>query len=539
MTVKRLVRALSTPVKIRVRGAQAELHGVDPGLVLPECLRFKDPQARYNPAFQRGDWDGQVDLFSGRTFPAGLSQRVIDFLTAKGETVELVEQQNAAEIDLSRLTPQYIDDPSKPGFALREHQMGGALAMLSSTRGVVKLPTGAGKTEVIAVVARYLWEELGWRTLVIAPKLGIANQTARRLEMYYGSDVAVGLFAEGRREIGPVIVATAQTMLGFKPHMRKGGKGRGSRMVPADPLLRDVLQEYEVLIFDECHRTSSESWFEIAMESGAVRRFGLSATPILKDDLRDARLVGATGPTIFDAKSVDLIEQGFAARPKIVMVMSSNASGPSLPLQLNIVKTRAGQLVQVRKPVPYAEAYKRAIVENDFHNRAVVRAVAWLVDKKRQTLVLCRLKAHFARLAELLDEAGIPFIAVWGATETSDRDHAKKAFAQRAIHVVLATTIWDEGEDIGSVEAIVMAEGVKVSTNSRQRIGRGMRPDSADVWCVDFVPTSHPKLMQHAYERALAYEGEGYEVRILDRWPGPKELDFGDELLPFLEWDGA
>ena len=530
-----IVRTTGAPIRIRVRGAMAELHGLDPGKVLPHCLSFKHPEARHSRAYREGDWDGMVSLFSGRAFPAGLSQRVIDWLVQHDLRVELVELRNREPIDLSRLTPTYMVDPTKPGFELREYQLGGARAMLENVRGIAKAPTGSGKTETMAIVARYFWEELGWRTLVIEPKLGVAIQTARRFALYYGSDVAVGLFAGGHRDIGPVIVATAQTMLGFKPRTRKGSKRAVGRIVQADPLLRDVVRQYEVLIFDECHRTSSETWFDLAMQSGARRRFGLSATPIIDEDLRDARLIGATGPVIFSVPTSDLIAQGYAARPKIVMVMHENASGPELPVRFETF-VRNGVRLQRRVTVPYAEAYEKAIVQNDTHNRAVIRAVAWLVEKKRQVIVLCRRKSHFLRLAELLEEAGIEFAAVWGATDVSDRDHAKRAFAQRRIPVALATTIWDEGEDIPSVEAIVLAEGVKVSTNSRQRVGRGMRPDSEDCWVVDFVPTGHPTLIEHAYRRALAYESEGYEVRVLDTWPAVGEQESG-ELLPFLSWD--
>lgn len=527
---------MSTPIRIRVYGAFAELHGIEPDQVFPECLQFKHPQARYSDAFRRGDWDGMVPLFSGRQFPAGLAQRVIDFLTERGQSVELFEAQSRESLDCSRLTPTYLNDPSKPDFALRPHQMDGIRAMLENVRGIVKAPTGSGKTEMMAAAARYFWEELNWRTLIVAPKLGVAVQTARRFDVYYRGDVRVGLLAEGRREVGPVTVATAQTLLGFKPRTQKGRKGRRARQLPPDPLIREIVKEYEVLMFDETHHASSESWYEVAMESGAYRRFGLSATPIIDEDLRDARLIGATGPLLYEARSTDMIAQGYAARPKIVMVMSEHASGPDLPVE-HTLTMQAGKVVKKRKYLPYKKAYELGLVRNEHHNRAIVRAVAWLVEKKRQTLVLCRRKEHFLRIAELLEAEGIEFISVWGATETNDRDHAKRAFAKRSVNVVLATTIWDEGEDVASIDAIVLGEGVKVSTNSRQRVGRGMRPDSKDVWVVDFVPVCHPKLMQHAYSRALTYEAEGYEVRILDRWPGPGELDFGDELLPFLKWD--
>lgn len=523
---------------IRIKGALAEISGIDVEQVLQSCLRYDHPQKKFNLAFQRGDWDGKVELFKGSSFPCGLVSRVVERLTDLGRDVRIIEEDDTKPVSTDRLTPQYIVDPAKPGFALRAHQLDAIRAVLQNPRGVIKSPTGSGKSEVMIAAARYFWEELGYRTLIIEPKRGLALQTAERAELYYQGDVKVGLLADGIRRVGPVTVATAQTLLNFKPRIRKGNKRNPSRMVPADPILKEVVREYEILMFDECHRASSESWYEIAMASSATRRYGFSATPLVSDDFRDARLIGAAGPIILNVNTVDLIEQGYAAKPKIVMVMSENASGPLLSSPVRPVKDSiTRQVVAHSNHIPYSEAYQRGIVENDAHNRAVVRAVAWLVERGRQTIVLSRRKAHFMRLAELMEDAGISFGSVWGATDSSDRDHVKRAFGERRIRVLLASTIFDEGEDLKSVEAIVLAEGVKVSTNSRQRVGRGMRPDSSDVWVVDFVPTCHPKLADHAYRRALAYEQEGYEVRVVEDWPSADDPDPGDSLLPFLDWE--
>ena len=519
-------------VRIRIRGSQAQLHGIEPGRVLPECLTFLHPQRWHNAAFRRKDWDGKVELFSGRIFPAGLAQRVAAYITEVfGEDVEIVEPREVEEVDLQYLTPQYIVDPRKPGFALRPHQLEAIEAVLTNMRGIIKSPTGSGKSEMVIAGARYLWEEFGHRSLIVEPKKGIARQMRERAQMYYEDDIQVGFLGEGCREVGPVTVATAQTLIGFRPRRRK------RRTIPADPVLREVVKSFEALWYDECHHSSSDSWYEIGLESHAVRRYGLSGTPLKDEDLFDAKLEGVTGPVIYEAAPDALIDQGFAAKPKIAMVMHEHASGPELPTEIRLVKNpRTGQSIQKKVALPYAKAYVQGVVENSHHNRAVVRSTEWLVDKGRQTIVLCRRKAHFLALAEMFEERGLDFLAVWGDTDNSDRDHAKRLFGDRKINVVLATTIWDEGEDVPNVEAIVLAEGVKTSTNSKQRIGRGMRADSEDVWVVDFVPLCHPKLISHALSRAKAYESEGYETTAVEEWPAPED-DSGDDLLPFERWE--
>jgi superfamily II DNA or RNA helicase len=134
----------------------------------------------------------------------------------------------------------------------------------------------------------------------------------------------------------------------------------------------------------------------------------------------------------------------------------------------------------------------------------------------------------------MLDKRGIAHHAVWGDTATEEREVAKAALRDKAVPVVLATTIWDEGEDIPSIDAIVLAEGVKSSTNALQRIGRGMRKGGDfEVWVVDFAPTCHATLRKHAAERCEAYESEGYSVRVVDEWDYENNAD---GILPFNDW---
>lgn len=300
------------------------------------------------------------------------------------------------------------------------------------------------------------------------------------------------------------------------------------------------------LISHNCHRASSDMWYDIAMNSAAVRRYGFSGTPIKDSEIDDMKLIGATGPIIFDVGATGLIEKGLAAKPKITMVMSKNASGPSIEaaveddyereaarLKEEHAKKKRATKKKAPEPRKYQLAYKRGIIHNDVHNRAVVRGAQWMVDRGRKTLLLCRYKEHFDILAQMLEADGTQFVGVWGQTDNSDRDHAKEAMGDGRVNLVLATGIWDEGEDIPGVNGIVLAEGVKATTNSRQRVGRGMRGDTEDVWVIDFVPTCDDTLQEHAAQRAEAWEGEGYEVIVWRDWP---EGD-SDLRLPFERWD--
>ncbi len=523
---------------INIKGAWAELYGA-PMEVLEDNLTCLDPKRFFNHAFRQKRWDGKVRLYDGNKFPAGLTDRVIAALNEDGHDVNVVRKQEKTVLDTDRIDKTFFTNLGpKQDQPLWEHQVEAVRQLLAYASGIVKIPTGGGKTACQALIARFLWEERGWRTLLVVPRKGLARQTAAMFNRLYDGDLEVGQCGDGVREVGVITVGTAQTLIKFMPQRRRNRKTKQIQIIPPDPALRQMVYEYEVLILDETHHASSETWYTIAMQSNALRRYGFSGTPLKKQEIADMRMTGATGPVVYTVHPKTLIALGIAAKPKVCIVASENASGPMLPSETTW-KTIRGRCRRVEKPLPYAEAYRLGVVENERHNGAVIRAVVWLVDHGKRTLVLCRHKEHWRTLNVLLEETGVEYLAIWGATETDERDRAKDLLDKGKIDVVLATTILDEGEDVPGIDAIVLAEGVKVQTNAIQRIGRGMRGKKGrlnEVWVVDFAPTCHPTLVNHAADRASAYDAEGHEVVVLDTWPKPGEEPDG-ELLPFKEWD--
>lgn len=523
---------------LTITGAWATLLG-GPADALEACLAIPDPKRFFNRAFKERRWDGKVRLFTGARFPAGLVAHVTAYLHREGYDVRLTEPRGNP-LDLTRLDGQYLGPIGPLRGDLWPHQLDAIRALLQADRGIVKVPTGGGKTEIIAACARYLWEERGWRSLIVVPRRGLCVQTRERLTGYFAGTPSVGQYGDGVHEPGEIVVATAQTLAAFLPRTRKA-HGRAA-YVPSDPDITRLVRTSHVLWLDEAHHASSTLWYSIALASQAVRRYGLSGTPLKNEDLPDLRLIGATGPVLYDMHASVLIDRGLAAQPKIALVQSVHASGPLLPKTwITRWDPKTQRMQRIAKPLPYRAAYTRAIVENRWHNTAVLKAVRWCVDRKRPTLVLCRTRAHWTALSALLRTA-LDFHAIWGATEMDVREEVKRQLGARQTLCVLATTIWDEGEDVPTIGAIVLAEGVKVPTNVLQRIGRGMRvkrTGANDVWVVDILPTCHERLLAHGQKRARIYATEGYETVTVTTWPDPDDREIRDDLLPFERWAEA
>ncbi|HEY1956948.1 MAG TPA: DEAD/DEAH box helicase family protein [Polyangiaceae bacterium] len=145
-------------------------------------------------------------------------------------------------------------------------------------RGVVVLPTGAGKTHV-AVMAI---EEKKRSALVVAPTLDLVRQWYDLLSATF--DCEVGVVGGGDYELRTLTVTTYDSA---HLYMERFGA------------------KFGIVVFDECHHLPSEAYATAARACLAPYRLGLTATPE-RTDGRDALLADLVGPTVYRRDIVEL-----------------------------------------------------------------------------------------------------------------------------------------------------------------------------------------------------------------------------------------
>ncbi len=138
-------------------------------------------------------------------------------------------------------------------------------------KGVVVLPTGAGKT----FLAHLAMEKAGCSTLVITPTLDLMQQWYSGL--LDGFDIDVGLIGGGYYEPKAVTVTTYDSAY---IHMERLGN------------------RYGLLVFDECHHLPGPSYASAAECSLAPFRLGLTATPE-REDGEERQYEWLIGPTVY------------------------------------------------------------------------------------------------------------------------------------------------------------------------------------------------------------------------------------------------
>ncbi|HRX71311.1 MAG TPA: DEAD/DEAH box helicase family protein [Candidatus Competibacteraceae bacterium] len=139
-------------------------------------------------------------------------------------------------------------------------------------RGVVVLPTGAGKT-LVGLLA------LSWARrdgLIMVPTLDLMHQWYALLRAAF-PDQEIGLIGGGYHEPQPLTIATYDSAA---RHVERLG------------------DRFGLLVFDEAHHLPSEFYRSIAEFSLAPYRLGLTATPE-RSDGRDADLLELIGPIVY------------------------------------------------------------------------------------------------------------------------------------------------------------------------------------------------------------------------------------------------
>jgi len=170
-----------------------------------------------------------------------------------------------------------LDAPAYPGLSsditLRDYQRRALEAWKKAgRRGIVVLPTGAGKT-VIAIKAI---EELEVPTLVVVPTLVLVDQWRSQLEEAFGVDV--GVIGGGRHIVKGLTVSTYD-----------------SASLRADRLGN----RFRLMVLDEVHHLPAPSYRRIGLMYLAPYRMGLTAT-LERDDGAHIVLQDLVGNRVYE-----------------------------------------------------------------------------------------------------------------------------------------------------------------------------------------------------------------------------------------------
>ena len=328
-------------------------------------------------------------------------------------------------------------------------------------RGVVVLPTGAGKTQLAMMAI----DDRRRSTLVVAPTLDLVRQWYDVLGATFG--VPIGVVGGGEHDVRPLTVTTYDSAYIHMEHL-------GSR--------------FGLVVFDECHHLPSPTYALSARLAIAPFRLGLTATPERADGL-DAALQNLVGPTVYrrdiselageylaeyDTERVEVelspeereehdaerqIYRDFVGMNGIVM-SSPRGFGEFVMRSARTADGRRGMKAYRRqRELAFAATAKLAYLEHLFSVHKSDRALVFTQDNAT---------AHLVSRTFL-----VPVIT--HQTKVTERSAILAGFAAGTYSAVVTSKVLNEGVDVPDANVAVVLSGSGSVREHVQRLGRILR----------------------------------------------------------------
>ena len=330
-------------------------------------------------------------------------------------------------------------------------------------RGVVVLPTGAGKTWVACLAI----DDKRRSTLVIAPTLDLVRQWYDVLRTTFG--VPVGLIGGGEYDVRSLTVSTYDSAHIHMEHL-------GNR--------------FGLVVFDECHHLPGPAYALAARACVAPFRLGLTATPERADG-RHSEFDELVGPIVYRKDIVDLsAEGGYLAPYDTVRLtvelgpedrrahdeargiyrdfLARNGIRMSSPSGWSDFVIRSARSDDGRRAMA---AYRR---QRDiaFAAPAKLDYVALLLDRHRDDRTLLFTQDN-ATAYEISRRFLVPIIT--HETRVRERSEILAGLADGGYGAVVTSKVLNEGVDIPDAAIAIVVSGSASVREHVQRLGRVLR----------------------------------------------------------------
>ena len=341
-------------------------------------------------------------------------------------------------------------------YELRDYQQAASDAIITWTRKIsapicAELATGAGKSLIIADVARRINEMSGKKLLCMAPSKELIEQNYQK---YIAAGNPASLFSASvgiKSTRHPAVFGTPKTVLNGIDRFKSDFAG---------------------IVIDECHRIDPTTKAIIAgMREGNpnLRVIGLTATPYRMGDgyiyqigMDGQQVEQANNPLfsrlVYRIQTQELVNRGFLTPPEM---LASDRHYDASSLQLNKQNQfDAGEVAQVFEG----------------KGRLTADIVADVIDKADHRFGVMFFAASIQHAQEIMESLPPEHSRlVTGATPKADRSKILSDFKSGRIHYIVNRDVLTTGFDAPNVGTIAIMRATESAGLLLQIIGRGLR----------------------------------------------------------------
>ncbi|MCC7073237.1 MAG: DEAD/DEAH box helicase family protein [Deltaproteobacteria bacterium] len=392
--------------------------------------------------------------------------------------------------------------------ALRPYQEEALAAWdMAGQRGIVVLPTGAGKTKLaVAALA-----ETRAPALCLVPTRVLLHQWVATLRE--AGLERVGVLGDGERQLAPVTVATYESAWRQIEHI-------GAR--------------FSLLIVDEVHHFAGGARIEIFEACTAPRRLGLTATPVLDDEQLE-RLVGRAVFVLGIRQLQGTFLADFDVVPIVVELTANERQryrelmAPFLELAREARRSMPGARFEELARAASASREGRLALEGLHQARALCAlpeekraALRRLLQRTRDRRTLIFTGNNATAYAVAREHLVMPITCDIGRKE---RDTALAAFRAGRLRCLVSAQVLNEGLDVPDADVAVVLGGQRGAREHVQRVGRVLRP-APDKRAVVYELIARGTMEEgHAAKRARALAGgavSSHDGAMLDAQPAER-----------------
>ena len=332
-------------------------------------------------------------------------------------------------------------------------------------RGVVVLPTGAGKT---AIAVRAI-ERIGRSTLIVVPTLALLKQWYSILSDSFGALVPVGILGGGYHEVTPLTVTTYDSAY---IHAERYG------------------DRFALVVYDEVHHLPAEKYAMIPKMLLAPYSLGLTATPERSDGGHEL-LPELVGPMIYRRSPDDLAGTYLAPYDVVRIPVKLTAAERVEYAEADAVYRdflQKHRLV-VRSPEDWQRFIMVAATSHSGGREALRaarrrREIRASAERKGATLESL-LRRHwedraivFTKSVEEVYALSERFLMPGVTYETPARERKEilDRFRVGRYRAIIASDVLNEGVDVPEANVAVILAGSASPREYVQRLGRVLRP---------------------------------------------------------------
>lgn len=486
---------LAEDVDGKLRLTLSNLIYVDTSNLKPRIQnRIRKMAAFANPVFYKNQAMGLSNFANGRYIYLGQDEGGYIGIP-RGLREELIERCERAGIAWEEEDARVQGRGIQVEFngRLREAQAVAAEKILEHETGILSAATAFGKT----VVCSYLIAAREVSALILLESSSLVEQWQEALAKFLMIDEELPEYqtpsgqTRKRKSIIGKLQGAHDSMTGIIDIAMAGSLYKKGEFHPR-------LQEYGMVIVDECHHAASDTIAGILREAKAKYVYGVTATPMRGDGLEKITYK-VIGPVRYCYRARDMAkEQGIRhfVYPRFTRTVSPH---------------RLGEQMHVN------EAYE-LVRDSEMRNEQIVADVRLCMKKGRSPIVLSKYKEHARQLYERLREYADRAFLLLGDNPKKEQkkllEEMKQVSREQSVLLVATGQLIGEGFDYPRLDTLIMATPVAWKGVVEQYAGRLNREyeGKETVIIYDYVDRHIPVFDRMYGKRLRAYKQIGYEI---------------------------